>query len=138
MADAGASASETPSAPEPPQASTQEFEAWEAAEEAVGTDAALVVSLDGFEGPLDVLLALARTQKVDLAKISVLALADQGWRDVARSSPDAMAGKGKAVQPFDRDGKTLYRTYVTGFSGVSAAQAFCDDLRAAGRACMVK
>jgi len=77
MADAGASASETPSAPEPPQASTQEFEAWEAAEEAVGTDAALVVSLDGFEGPLDVLLALARTQKVDLAKISVLALADQ-------------------------------------------------------------
>ena len=40
-------------------------------------DEALVVSLDGFEGPLDVLLALARTQKVDLAKISVLALADQ-------------------------------------------------------------
>ena len=36
-----------------------------------------MVSLDGFEGPLDVLLALARTQKVDLAKISVLALADQ-------------------------------------------------------------
>jgi len=30
-----------------------------------------------FEGPLDVLLALARTQKVDLAKISILALADQ-------------------------------------------------------------
>jgi segregation and condensation protein A len=54
-----------------------EFEAWEAAEEAVGTEDALVVSLDGFEGPLDVLLALARTQKVDLAKISVLALADQ-------------------------------------------------------------
>ncbi len=36
-----------------------------------------MVSLDGFEGPLDVLLALARTQKVDLAKISVLALAEQ-------------------------------------------------------------
>mgnify|MGYP003694275309 CR=1 FL=1 len=33
--------------------------------------------LDGFEGPLDVLLILARTQKVDLAKISVLALAEQ-------------------------------------------------------------
>ena len=41
------------------------------------TQEALVVSLDGFEGPLDVLLALARTQKVDLAKISVLALAEQ-------------------------------------------------------------
>jgi segregation and condensation protein A len=37
----------------------------------------LVVAVDGFEGPLDLLLALARNQKVDLAKISVLALADQ-------------------------------------------------------------
>ena len=77
MADAGASAPEMPVTPDTPQASPQDFEAWEAAEEAVGTDDALVVSLDGFEGPLDVLLALARTQKVDLAKISVLALADQ-------------------------------------------------------------
>lgn len=38
---------------------------------------ALIVALDGFEGPLDLLLALARTQKVDIAKISVLALAEQ-------------------------------------------------------------
>jgi segregation and condensation protein A len=37
----------------------------------------LIVEVDGFEGPLDLLLALARTQKVDLAKISVLKLADQ-------------------------------------------------------------
>jgi len=36
-----------------------------------------VVDLDGFEGPIDLLLALAREQKVDLAKISILALADQ-------------------------------------------------------------
>jgi segregation and condensation protein A len=39
--------------------------------------APLVVDLDGFEGPLDMLLTLARTQKVDLIKISILALADQ-------------------------------------------------------------
>lgn len=38
---------------------------------------ALVVDVAGFEGPLDLLLALARTQKVDLAQISVLALAEQ-------------------------------------------------------------
>src|ERR1700687_32303 len=38
---------------------------------------ALVVDVEGFEGPLDVLLMLARQQKVDLAKISILALADQ-------------------------------------------------------------
>lgn len=76
MADASMS---TPHTPEPaPEPSFEPgFDNWEAAEEAVLADAALVVSLDGFEGPLDVLLALARTQKVDLAKISVLALADQ-------------------------------------------------------------
>src|SRR5208337_4904714 len=38
---------------------------------------ALVVDVEGFEGPLDLLLTLARNQKVDLAKISILALADQ-------------------------------------------------------------
>jgi segregation and condensation protein A len=43
-----------------------------------GTDEpALVVDVEGFEGPLDLLLMLARQQKVDLAKISILALADQ-------------------------------------------------------------
>jgi segregation and condensation protein A len=38
---------------------------------------ALVVTVDGFEGPLDLLLTLARDPKVDLAKISVLRLAEQ-------------------------------------------------------------
>lgn len=37
----------------------------------------LVLDLDGWEGPLDVLLQLARDQKVDLARISILKLADQ-------------------------------------------------------------
>jgi segregation and condensation protein A len=40
-------------------------------------DPALVVDVDGFEGPLDLLLHLARNQKVDLARISIQALADQ-------------------------------------------------------------
>src|SRR5256885_8841362 len=40
-------------------------------------DPALVVDVEGFERPLDLLLALGRQQKVDLAKISILALADQ-------------------------------------------------------------
>ena len=38
---------------------------------------AFLVDVDGFEGPLDLLLELARRQKVDLAKISILALAEQ-------------------------------------------------------------
>ena len=37
----------------------------------------LIVDVDGFEGPLDLLLMLSRTQKVDLRRISVLALAEQ-------------------------------------------------------------
>lgn len=41
------------------------------------TEDAFLVDVDGFEGPLDLLLELARRQKVDLAKISVLALAEQ-------------------------------------------------------------
>ncbi|MEJ0094284.1 MAG: ScpA family protein [Methylocella sp.] len=40
-------------------------------------DASFVVDVEGFEGPLDLLLDLARRQKVDLQKISVLALAEQ-------------------------------------------------------------
>ena len=40
-------------------------------------EGSLVVTVDGFEGPLDLLLTLARNQKVDIAKISILKLADQ-------------------------------------------------------------
>lgn len=48
-----------------------------AATERANDEPALVVDVEGFEGPLDLLLMLARQQKVDLAKISILALADQ-------------------------------------------------------------
>jgi len=44
------------------------------------SDEAFRVDLDGYEGPLDLLLDLARRQKVDLARISVLALAEQYLR----------------------------------------------------------
>ncbi len=57
----------------------------EAAEDAAGGAAAndraepaiLTLALGSWEGPLDLLLSLARTQKVDLAQISILALVDQ-------------------------------------------------------------
>jgi len=47
------------------------------APELASDEPALIVDVEGFEGPLDLLLTLARQQKVDLAKISILALADQ-------------------------------------------------------------
>ena len=43
----------------------------------VAPEEALFIAVDGFEGPLDLLLTLARNQKVDIAKISILKLADQ-------------------------------------------------------------
>lgn len=46
---------------------------------------ALIVDVDGFEGPLDVLLTLSRTQKVDLRTISVLELAQQYLAFVERA-----------------------------------------------------
>ncbi|PCD77631.1 segregation and condensation protein A [Pseudothioclava arenosa] len=46
---------------------------------------ALIVDVDGFEGPLDLLLNLSRTQKVDLRKISVLQLAEQYLTFVERA-----------------------------------------------------
>ncbi len=48
-----------------------------AAERQLSDEPLLVVDVEGYEGPLDLLLTLARQQKVDLSKISILALADQ-------------------------------------------------------------
>lgn len=45
----------------------------------------LIVDVDGFEGPLDLLLMLSRTQKVDLRRISVLQLAEQYLEFVNRA-----------------------------------------------------
>ncbi len=50
---------------------------WDGAADRTSSDPELVVDVDGFEGPMDLLLELARRQKVDLAKISILALAEQ-------------------------------------------------------------
>ena len=56
-----------------------EGEAWElaGAEMEPGGDESLIVDVTGYEGPLDLLLALARTHKVDISKISLVALAEQ-------------------------------------------------------------
>ena len=59
----------------------------------------LHLRLEGFEGPLDLLLELARSQKVDIARISIVALVDQylaviegarrvRWREPVKSAPD--------------------------------------------------
>ena len=62
-----------------PKEAASKVDLWETESISIRTlsDPDFKVDVDGFEGPLDLLLALARTQKVDLAKISILALAMQ-------------------------------------------------------------
>jgi segregation and condensation protein A len=60
----------------PQEAGPQEAGPQEAGPQEAGPDA-LILRLDGFEGPLDLLLDLARAQKVDLGRISILALVEQ-------------------------------------------------------------
>jgi cytoskeletal protein RodZ len=75
---------------------------------------------------------------VQIGAFSSQALADKGWNDAAALAPGAAAGKGKSVEKVDVNGKTLFRTQVTGFASRTAATAFCDRLKAAGKACFVK
>ncbi len=62
-----------------PTTTNKTADLWSSAEPVDRTlsDPDFTVDVDGFEGPLDLLLAMARTQKVDLAKISILELARQ-------------------------------------------------------------
>jgi cytoskeletal protein RodZ len=80
----------------------------------------------------------AGTGWVQIGAFSSAALADKGWSDIAKLAPAAMTGKGKKVETVTRDGKTFYRTYITGFASRDAASAFCGKLKAAGKACFVK
>jgi len=75
---------------------------------------------------------------VQIGAFSSQALADKGWSDAAAVAPGAAAGKGKSVEKVDVNGKTLFRTQVTGFASRADATAFCDKLKAAGKACFVK
>lgn len=82
MSDADTPDTEDPAeqqdAPEQEAAPAEAVSDWETGDDRLEFDGdQLRVDVEGFEGPLDLLLALARTQKVDLAKISVLALAQQ-------------------------------------------------------------
>ena len=64
---------------------SMDFAAFEDPEGPPATGApALVLDLEGYEGPIDVLLQLARDQKVDLTHISILALANQYLEFVSR------------------------------------------------------
>ncbi|MDE2487926.1 MAG: SPOR domain-containing protein [Alphaproteobacteria bacterium] len=82
--------------------------------------------------------AKAGAAVVQIGAVSSPALADKTWNDAVTVAPGLAAGKGKGVEKVEKDGRTLYRTSVTGFSSRAQAQAFCDKLKAAGKACFVR
>ena len=59
-----------------PIAANDESPEWDAVASRRAAEA-LIVDVDGFEGPLDLLLTLSRTQKVDLRRVSILQLTEQ-------------------------------------------------------------
>ena len=114
-----------------------------------GTDEpALVVDVEGFEGPLDLLLALARQQKVDLAKISILALAEQylafieaarqaaararrrlsGDGGLARLSEVAPAAAGAGAGPTGRAPRTWRNALALRLKRLEAIREVADQL----------
>jgi hypothetical protein len=75
---------------------------------------------------------------VQIGAVASPTLADKTWNDAVALAPGLAAGKGKGVEKIDKDGKTLYRTSVTGFASREAAASFCAKLKDAGKACFVK
>lgn len=65
----------------------EEGPGWEAPglDDVPGIEDAFIVDVEGFEGPLDLLLALARTQKVDISKIAILPLVEQYLDFIAKA-----------------------------------------------------
>ncbi|MBI1196641.1 MAG: SPOR domain-containing protein [Phenylobacterium sp.] len=75
---------------------------------------------------------------VQIGALSSTALADRAWSDAVAIAPGLAAGKGKSIEKIEKNGGSLYRTAVTGFASRADAQAFCDKLKAAGKACFVR
>ena len=83
-------------------------------------------------------VAATSSALVQIGAYSSNDLASKGWSDIAKAFPKPMAGKSKTIVPVEKDGSTLYRTSIGGFGSRSEATAFCEQLKAAGKICIVK
>lgn len=89
------------------------------------------------EAPVQAPSASGGGSSVQIGAFSSAAIADSEFNKVKAAFAAQTAGKGKKVETVERNGQTLYRTLVTGFSRADA-QAFCNALKASGRSCLVK
>jgi len=76
--------------------------------------------------------------QVQIGAFSSVAQAERGWNDVAALMPGQMAGKTRRVESVDRNGQTLQRAFVGGFSSKADADAFCAALKEQNRSCLVR
>lgn len=74
---------------------------------------------------------------VQIGAFSSAEIANAEYAKVRAAFGAHTAGRGKHVEPVQREGQTLYRTTFTGFAREDA-QKFCAALKAAGRACIVR
>ena len=80
-------------------------------------------------------MRLIMTRAVFFGAFSSDALAQKGLSDAAAAAP---GGKSRMVEAASKDGKTFYRAFVGGFTSHADAVAYCETLKAKGKACFVK
>ena len=131
LAAAGATGTDTSDADAPAAAKPAVHKAKPAKPAAADPIGALVTSSTTAATP-------AGKSVVQIGAFSSSALADKGYADVSATLPGKMGGKAKHVLPLDKDGTTLYRTWLSGFPTRADAQAFCEALKAKGKTCLVK
>jgi hypothetical protein len=75
---------------------------------------------------------------VQIGAFSSEELATAAFHDAARIGGGKMSGKAMRLVPIEKGDVTLYRVAATGFTSKEDAQAVCDRLKAAGKACFVR
>jgi serine/threonine protein phosphatase 1 len=76
--------------------------------------------------------------RAQVAQTDSLEAAQRAWAELSRALPLDMAARTMETQAESVDGRTVQRTYVTGFLDAEEAREFCARLTAAGRGCIVR
>jgi hypothetical protein len=74
---------------------------------------------------------------VQIGAYSTPGMADGAWRTLKAAIPDKTSGLSNATTRVEVGGRIFYRAIVQGFPSGAAAAAFCQTLRASGRACLI-
>jgi hypothetical protein len=76
--------------------------------------------------------------RVQIAATATDAEAQDAWRDVRRAFPDESRERSLAITPARVNGRDVRRAIITGFPSADAARAYCAQLSAAGRGCLLR